>query len=150
MIREARTVQSRCGVDGCSGCFRVERSPGGSCTHWKAPPHGAHVKRTLRTAAVGVAVRRWRAYKGCEGSPGVRPFNTSRVSALRLAFDRAAAVARLRTSPTPERPAQAPQAAGAEPRREAGRVQPIGAPATLTGGRARCAAPQSVTSMSAE
>ena len=26
----------------CSGCFRLERSPGGSCTHWKAPPsHGA-------------------------------------------------------------------------------------------------------------
>ncbi len=33
----------------CSGCFRLERSPGGACTHWKAPPcHGAHVKRTLR------------------------------------------------------------------------------------------------------
>src|SRR5580704_15063842 len=31
----------------CSGCFRLERSPGGTCTHWKAPPcHGAHVKRT--------------------------------------------------------------------------------------------------------
>ena len=27
----------------CSGCFRLERSPGGACTHWKAPPcHGAH------------------------------------------------------------------------------------------------------------
>jgi hypothetical protein len=26
----------------CSDCFRLERSPGGSCTHWKAPPcHGA-------------------------------------------------------------------------------------------------------------
>src|SRR5271166_4877052 len=26
----------------CSGCFRLERSPGGICTHWKAPPcHGA-------------------------------------------------------------------------------------------------------------
>src|SRR5450755_2615212 len=26
----------------CSGCFRLERSPGGACTHWKAPPsHGA-------------------------------------------------------------------------------------------------------------
>ncbi len=91
-----------------------------------------------------------RAYRGCEGSPAPRPFNTSRVAALRLAFDRAAAVARVRTSPTPERPAQAPHAAGAEPRREAGRVQPIGAPATLTGGSARCAEPQSVTSMSAE
>jgi hypothetical protein len=26
----------------CSGCFRLERLPGGACTHWKAPPcHGA-------------------------------------------------------------------------------------------------------------
>src|ERR1700688_5055500 len=26
----------------CSGCFRLERSPGGALTHWKAPPsHGA-------------------------------------------------------------------------------------------------------------
>jgi hypothetical protein len=26
----------------CSGCFRLERSPGGICTHWKAPScHGA-------------------------------------------------------------------------------------------------------------
>src|SRR5271157_3229053 len=32
----------------CSGCFRLERSPGGTCTHWKAPPsHGARKKRSL-------------------------------------------------------------------------------------------------------
>src|ERR1700686_1768961 len=31
----------------CSGCFRLERLPGGPCTHWKAPPcHGAHPERT--------------------------------------------------------------------------------------------------------
>ena len=31
----------------CSGCFRLERLPGGACTHWKAPPcHGAHPTRT--------------------------------------------------------------------------------------------------------
>ena len=31
----------------CSGCFRLERLPGGACTHWKAPPsHGAHPKST--------------------------------------------------------------------------------------------------------
>src|SRR5262249_13273228 len=31
----------------CSGCFRLERSPGGTFTHWKAPPfHGAHPKVT--------------------------------------------------------------------------------------------------------
>jgi hypothetical protein len=36
----------------CSGCFRLERSPGGTCTHWKAPPcHGAHPKRPQRKAA---------------------------------------------------------------------------------------------------
>jgi hypothetical protein len=27
----------------CSGCFRLERLPGGIRTHWKVPPcHGAH------------------------------------------------------------------------------------------------------------
>src|SRR6266853_3265884 len=32
----------------CSGCFRLERSPGGTCTHWKAPPyHGAHPMQTF-------------------------------------------------------------------------------------------------------
>src|ERR1700719_597201 len=31
----------------CSGCFRLERLPGGPCTHWKAPPfHGAHPEQT--------------------------------------------------------------------------------------------------------
>ena len=31
----------------CSGCFRLERSPGGPCTHWKAPPfHGARQQQT--------------------------------------------------------------------------------------------------------
>src|SRR5258705_13968653 len=37
----------------CSDCFRLERLPGGACTHWKAPPlHGAHPQRTcgLRAA----------------------------------------------------------------------------------------------------
>src|SRR6266478_2017654 len=32
----------------CSGCFRLERLPGGACTHWKAPPcHGAHPSREI-------------------------------------------------------------------------------------------------------
>src|SRR4029077_2247134 len=32
----------------CSGCFRLERSPGGTCTHWKTPPfHGAHPSATF-------------------------------------------------------------------------------------------------------
>jgi hypothetical protein len=34
---------------GGSGCFRLERLPGGIFTHWKAPPyHGAHPLRTSR------------------------------------------------------------------------------------------------------
>ena len=38
----------------CSGCFRLERSPGGARTRWKAPPsHGAHVKRPSRIVARG-------------------------------------------------------------------------------------------------
>ena len=33
--------------------------PGGTCTHWRAPPcHGAHVKQTFRTLALDVAVGR--------------------------------------------------------------------------------------------
>jgi hypothetical protein len=32
----------------CSDCFRLERLPGGPCTHWKAPPlHGARQPRPL-------------------------------------------------------------------------------------------------------
>src|SRR3979411_1585501 len=31
----------------CSDCFRLERLPGGACTHWKAPPlHGARQQQT--------------------------------------------------------------------------------------------------------
>ena len=42
----------------CSGCFRLERSPGGARTHWKAPPsHGAHVDRTF--AECGREGRSW-------------------------------------------------------------------------------------------
>ncbi len=34
----------------CSGCFRLERLPGGACTRWKAPPyHGAHPYRSSRS-----------------------------------------------------------------------------------------------------
>src|SRR5258705_13411387 len=35
----------------CSDCFRLERLPGGACTHWKAPPcHGARQKAVISTA----------------------------------------------------------------------------------------------------
>ena len=43
----------------CSGCFRLERLPGGACTHWKAPPfHGAHPDRTLRRGGAS----RWQCW----------------------------------------------------------------------------------------
>ena len=46
-----RRLQPFCLLHDCSGCFRLERLPGGTLTHWKAPPsHGAHVKRTLPIA----------------------------------------------------------------------------------------------------
>src|SRR5271168_4202533 len=43
-----RRLQPFCHLHDCSGCFRLERLPGGTCTHWKAPPfHGAHPKQTF-------------------------------------------------------------------------------------------------------
>jgi hypothetical protein len=43
-----RRLQPFCRLHDCSGCFRLERSPGGICTHWKAPSsQGARPKRTL-------------------------------------------------------------------------------------------------------
>jgi hypothetical protein len=42
MTRIASTFQPLRYLHSCSGCFRLERLPGGPCTHWKAPPfHGA-------------------------------------------------------------------------------------------------------------
>ncbi|MBR0801321.1 DUF2336 domain-containing protein, partial [Bradyrhizobium jicamae] len=36
------------------GCFRLERLPGGACTHWKAPPlHGARQIQTSVTEVTG-------------------------------------------------------------------------------------------------
>ena len=41
-----RRLQTFRHLHACSGCFRLERLPGGPCTHWKAPPcHGAHPER---------------------------------------------------------------------------------------------------------
>jgi len=38
----------------CSGCFRLEQSPGGACTHWKAPPcHGARQEQALTVVQDG-------------------------------------------------------------------------------------------------
>ena len=39
----------------CSDCFRLERLPGGACTHWKAPPfHGARQKQTFAKCDLSV------------------------------------------------------------------------------------------------
>src|SRR5271165_556617 len=68
----------------CSGCFRLERSPGGACTHWKAPPcHGAHVKRSFRIATVasrlGKAVIHVERYRtGCASRRLTHPFGSPR------------------------------------------------------------------------
>jgi hypothetical protein len=44
-----RTLQPLRYLHSCSGCFRLERSPGGACTRWKAPPlHGARHNRSFR------------------------------------------------------------------------------------------------------
>lgn len=42
-----RRLQTFRHLHACSGCFRLERLPGGACTRWKAPPfHGAHPSAT--------------------------------------------------------------------------------------------------------
>ena len=62
----------------CSGCFRLERSPGGAYTHWKAPPsHTAHANsgrsisaRRARPEVQGRAQRRVHAlYEAGHASP---------------------------------------------------------------------------------
>src|SRR5580700_5387452 len=50
VVTAIRRLQTLRYLHDCSGCFRLERLPGGPCTHWKAPPfHGA---RHLRTHAL--------------------------------------------------------------------------------------------------
>src|SRR6476469_4405922 len=45
--RSNRRLQPLRYLHDCSDCFRLERLPGGACTHWKAPPlHGARQQRT--------------------------------------------------------------------------------------------------------
>jgi len=44
-VTAIRGLQTFRHLHACPGCFRRERSPGGPCTHWKAPPcHGARGK----------------------------------------------------------------------------------------------------------
>lgn len=41
-VTAIRGLQTFRHLHACPGCFRLERLPGGSCTHWKTPPcHGA-------------------------------------------------------------------------------------------------------------
>jgi len=48
------------------GCFRLERSPGGIHTHWKAPPfHGAHPERSFDLATGTAAMRKRPANSSC-------------------------------------------------------------------------------------
>ena len=45
--RHHRRLQPFRHLHDCSGCFRLERPPGGTCTHWKAQPsHGARKERS--------------------------------------------------------------------------------------------------------
>src|SRR6476659_6729818 len=62
----------------CSGCFRLERSPGGALTHWKAPPsQGARrvevwrgdVRLSMSVAALFV----WRCLNGSAVAPFPHP-----------------------------------------------------------------------------
>jgi hypothetical protein len=52
--------------------FRLERSPGGTCTHWKAPPwHGAHVKLTYQTATRDLIWTRKRTFMHLISAPRI-------------------------------------------------------------------------------
>src|SRR5208282_1466034 len=47
-VTAIRGLQTFRHLHACPGCFRLERSPGGPCTHWKTPPcHGARGRVTF-------------------------------------------------------------------------------------------------------
>ena len=48
-VTAIRGLQTFRHLHACPGCFRLERSPGGPCTHWKS----AALSRRTRNAAVG-------------------------------------------------------------------------------------------------
>src|SRR5262245_48197105 len=51
VTRFTRRLQTFRLLHACSGCFRLERLPGGICTHWKAPPcHGARQKQPVHVS----------------------------------------------------------------------------------------------------
>src|SRR5271156_5933144 len=50
-VTAIRGLQTFRHLHACPGCFRLERSPGGPCTHWKTPPcHGARGIRSFAGA----------------------------------------------------------------------------------------------------
>src|SRR5713101_6206591 len=62
----SRRLQTFRRLHACSGCFRLERLPGGPCTHWKAPPcHGAHPKLPFAAADWTVAEGRFASFPIC-------------------------------------------------------------------------------------
>ena len=66
-VTAIRGLQTFRRLHACSGCFRLERLPGGACTHWKAPPcHGAHPKADLFAARSKASAR---ARKDSTGIP---------------------------------------------------------------------------------
>ena len=67
-------------LDSAAGCFRLERLPGGACTHWKAPPsHGAHANCLLPTFCSGPPLQGVRLAHGVGGgTPSVHGPYTAR------------------------------------------------------------------------
>src|SRR6266404_5152694 len=62
VVTAIRRLQTFRLLHACSGCFRLERLPGGPCTHWKS---AALSRRTWKAATLKAqAVRRWRWARG--------------------------------------------------------------------------------------
>src|SRR6266481_2132416 len=58
VVTAIRRLQTFRLLHSCSGCFRLERLPGGPCTHWKTPPcHGAHRQQTRHCVVSGLGSR---------------------------------------------------------------------------------------------
>jgi hypothetical protein len=63
VTRFTRRLQPFRYLHSCSGCFRLERLPGGAYTRWKAPPfHGAHPFPSLRHAQARWQLSRAKRY----------------------------------------------------------------------------------------
>src|SRR4029077_19421073 len=65
VVTAIRRLQTFRLLHACSGRFRLERLPGGACTHWKAPPcHGARGQRPFPTRVARDALRQKRTIGG--------------------------------------------------------------------------------------